>query len=68
MIFGVSQSKTRTLPYKTWGSGGYHFVSIAHSISSFVSYHFELQCIMKSFLNHIIAMKLTLDFKFIGFD
>ena len=32
--FGVSQSKTRTLPYKTWGSGGYHFVSIAHSISS----------------------------------
>ena len=33
--FGVSQSKTRTLPYKTWGSGGYHFVSIAHSISSF---------------------------------
>ena len=33
--FGVSQSKTRTLPYKTWRSGGYHFVSIAHSISSF---------------------------------
>ena len=33
--FRVSQSKTRTLPYKTWGSGGYHFVSIAHSISSF---------------------------------
>ena len=30
MILG----KTRTLPYKTWGSGGYHFVSIAHSISS----------------------------------
>ena len=30
--FGVSQSKTRTLPYKTWGSGGYHFVSISHSI------------------------------------
>ena len=26
--------QTRTLPYKTWGSGGYHFVSIAHSISS----------------------------------
>ena len=23
------------MPYKTWGSGGYHFVSIAHSISSF---------------------------------
>ena len=36
--FGVSQSKTRTLPYKTWGSGGYHFVSIAHSISSFICY------------------------------
>ena len=36
--FGVSQSKTlRTLPYKTWGSGGYHFVSIAHSISCSVS-------------------------------
>ena len=34
--FWVSQSKTRILPYKTWGSGGYHFVSIAHSISSFV--------------------------------
>ena len=33
--FWVSQSKTRTLPYKTWGSGGYHFVSIANSISSF---------------------------------
>ena len=33
--FWMSQSKTRTLPYKTWGSGGYHFVSIAHSISSF---------------------------------
>ena len=33
--FGVSQSKRRTLPYKTWGSGGYHVVSIAHSISSF---------------------------------
>ena len=33
--FGFPQSKTRTLPYKTWGSGGYHFVSIAHSISSF---------------------------------
>ena len=34
--FGVSQSKTRTLPYKRWGSGGYmyHFVSIAQSISS----------------------------------
>ena len=34
--YGVSQSKTRTLPYKTWGSKGYHFVSIAHSISSFL--------------------------------
>ena len=33
--FGVSHSKTRTLPYKTWGSGGIIFVSIAHSISSF---------------------------------
>ena len=35
--FGVSHSKTRTLPYKTWGSRarGYHFVSIAYSISSF---------------------------------
>ena len=28
MILGTP----RTLPYKTWGSGGYHFVSIAHSI------------------------------------
>ena len=35
--FGVSQSKTRTLPYKAWGSGGYHFVSIAHRISSSIS-------------------------------
>ena len=34
--FRVSQSKKRTLPYKTWGSGGFHFVSIAHSI--FFSY------------------------------
>ena len=33
--FVVFQSKTRTFPYKTWGSGGYHFVSIAHSFSSF---------------------------------
>ena len=32
--FGVSQSKTRTLPFNTWWSGGFHFVSIAHSISS----------------------------------
>ena len=41
MILGFSQSKTRTLPYKTWGSRGYHFVSIAHSISSFhVIYNF----------------------------
>ena len=38
--FGVSQSRTRTLPYKTWGSGGYHFVSIAHSISSFCNVWF----------------------------
>ena len=27
--------QNKDLPYKTWGSGGYHFVSIAHSISSF---------------------------------
>ena len=40
--FGVSESKTRTLPYKTWGSGGYHFVSIAYSISSFT---FPLQSV-----------------------
>ena len=33
--FWGSQTKTRTLPYKTWGSGGYHFVSIAYSISSY---------------------------------
>ena len=39
-----------------------------------ISYHTFLFCelsfwiIMKSFLDHIIAMKLTLDFKFIGFD
>ena len=33
MILGF-WGKTRTLPNKTWGSGGYHFVSIADSISS----------------------------------
>ena len=44
--FGVPQSKTRTLPYKTWGSGGYHFVSIAHSISSFWAVFGSLQCCM----------------------
>ena len=33
--FGVSQSKTRTLPCKTWGSKGYNFLSIVHRISSF---------------------------------
>ena len=39
--FGVSQSKTRTLPYKTWGSRGYHFVSIAQSISSIILYLYK---------------------------
>ena len=34
MILGVSQSKTRTLQYKTWGGRGNHFLSIAYSISS----------------------------------
>ena len=42
---------TRTLPYKTWGSGGYHFVSIAHSISS-LPYKTD-QCA----LNHILNVK-----------
>ena len=54
--FGVSQSKTRTLPYKTWGSGGYHFVSIAHSISSLCwkwshcEYPFISSCIYSMFI------------------
>ena len=43
--FGVSQSKTRTLPYKTWGSGEYHFVSIAPSISSFLYFSFIDLCL-----------------------
>ena len=38
-IIEVSQSKTRTLPFKTLGSGRYHFVSIAHSITSLFFCH-----------------------------
>ena len=45
------QSKTRTLPYKTWGSGGYHFVSIAYSISSCKLNSFEV------FFFHLISGK-----------
>ena len=41
--FGVSQSKTRTLPYTTWGSGGYRFVSIDHSISSLYWFGADIQ-------------------------
>ena len=36
MILGFPRAKQGLFHTKTWGSGGYHFVSIAHSISSFL--------------------------------
>ena len=56
--FGVGQSKTRTLPYKTWGSGGYHFVSIAHSISSFYM-HFTY--LPRAYMLYCIGFQLCPD-------
>ena len=35
MILGFPRAKQGLCHYDTWGSGGYHFVSTAHSISSF---------------------------------
>ena len=73
--FGVSQSKTRTLPNKTWGSGGYHFVSIAHSISSFFlqksqsSYPHEIrnECI-KSMVKLLFRKDLAFCYVFSGYE
>ena len=70
--YGVSQSKTRTLPYKTWGSGGYHFVSIAHSISSlksmFGSHHEEshtdclsMKCHVTMWIGHMSSFHCFCD-------
>ena len=56
--FGVSQSKTRTLPYKTWGRGGYHFVSIAHRISSLISNYINESSV--SFDSPLMTVKMRM--------
>ena len=49
MILGFPRAKQGLCHTKHWGSGGYHFVSIAHRISSFKYLHYYC-----NFLLHLI--------------
>ena len=61
MILGFPRAKPGLChDYDIWGSGGYHFVSIAHSISSFQFAEIYFVNIFFGYLSHSLTGDLML--------
>ena len=60
--FGVFQSKTKDFAIQNMGERGYHFVSIAHSISSLDKFFFSLNIVNTQILNKQTSTKNHADF------